>query len=170
MRMCMIGFACTLLVACSVAPLAKRDDVPTPISIMESPIQPPAQQEQPADVATPPGTVMLDAPTVTVPTEPVPSPVPTGIPEPEAAPGNPAVVAAREALAKQLQIEPAAIQVISVEEVQWPDGCLGVRTPGVFCIQIVVPGYRVVLEVDGRRYIYHTDMEGRQVVRADPRP
>lgn len=170
MRTCMIGFACALLVACSVAPPAERDAVPTPIPIMESPIQTPAQPEQPTDVAAPPGAVMLDAPTVTVPTEPAPSPAPTGVPEPEAAPGNPAVVAAREALAKQLQIELAAVQVISVEEVQWPDGCLGVRIPGVFCIQVIVPGYRIVLEAGGRRYTYHTDLEGRQVVRADPRP
>lgn len=137
---------------------------------MESPIQTPAQPAEPTDVAAPPGAVILEASTITTPTEPAATPEPTSAPESAVAPGNPAVVAAREALAKQLQIEPAAVQVISVEEVQWPDGCLGVRTLGVFCIQVIVPGYRVVLEANGRRYTYHTDLEGRQVVRADPRP
>ncbi len=138
---------------------------------MESPIRP--QPEQPAEAATPvpPGTATLD-PLVMVPTEPAVTPAPevsTGAPTPEVTAGNPAVVAAREALVQRLQIAPEAIQVIAVEEVQWPDGCLGVRTPGVFCIQIVVPGYRVVLEVEGRRYVYHTDQDGRQIVLADPR-
>jgi hypothetical protein len=64
----------------------------------------------------------------------------------------------------------AAIHVIAVEEVHWPDGCLGVRTPGVFCTQVIVPGYRVILEGDGRRYVYHTDWEGRQVILAEPHP
>ncbi|MFC1466918.1 MAG: hypothetical protein ACFLMY_18955 [Candidatus Brachytrichaceae bacterium NZ_4S206] len=133
---------------------------------MESPVPPPAQPGQPGGAATPSGTITLDSATITVPAELTPTDAPTF----EAGISNPAVVAAREALAKQLRITSDAIQVISVEEVQWPDGCLGVRTPGVFCIQIVVPGYRVVLEVDGRRYTYHTDLEGRQVIRADSRP
>ncbi len=164
----MIGFVSALLAACSVAlPDQRNTALPTPIPLMESPVSPPAKPEQPVSAATPPGTIVLDAATITVPTTPTPVGVSTSS---EAGTGNPAVAAAREMLAKQLQIAPSAIQVILVEEVQWPDGCLGVRTPGMFCIQIVIPGYRVVLAVDGQRYTYHTDLEGRQVVRADPRP
>lgn len=163
----MIGLVGALLVACGTAPPARRDNLsPTPIPPMESPVSLPAQPGQPVGAPTPPGTITLDADTITVPTEPTLTDTPTF----EAGISNPAVAAAREVLAKQLRITLDAIQVVSVEEVQWPDGCLGVRTPGVFCIQIVVPGYRVVLEADGRRYTYHTDLEGRQVVRADPRP
>lgn len=82
----------------------------------------------------------------------------------------PAVAAARQVLAQQIRTVPEAIRVISLEAVDWPDGCLGVYAPGVSCIQVIVPGYRIVLEAEGRRYTYHTDREGRWVVRADPRP
>lgn len=47
--------------------------------------------------------------------------------------------------------------LISVEAVQWPDSCLGVPRPGVFCASVVTPGYRIVLD-DPRqgRIEYHT--------------
>jgi hypothetical protein len=164
-----------LSVACSAAmPSATENGVTaTPIPLMESPVQPsPAPPERPTEAATavPPGTITL-SPKIMVPTEPPPMPAPeSGAPVGGATADNPAVVAAREALAGRLQVAPAAIRVIAVEEVQWPDGCLGVRTPGVFCIQVIVPGYRVTLEGNSRRYVYHTDREGRQVILAEPRP
>ncbi len=83
---------------------------------------------------------------------------------------NPAAAAARRMLAQALQIAPGAIRVVQVEKMQWPDGCLGVPAPDTPCNDITVPGYRVILAVDGRHYTYHTDLTGRQVVRADPRP
>lgn len=96
--------------------------------------------------------------------------MPTGVSANAADAGNPAVAAARKMLAHALQIAPGAIQVVQVEEVQWSDGCLGVPAPDTPCNDVIVPGYRVILAVDGRRYVYHTDLTGRQVVHADPRP
>jgi hypothetical protein len=55
---------------------------------------------------------------------------------------------------------------VSVEEVEWPDGCLGVQRPNVACIQVITPGFRIVLEADGARYEYHTDADGSVVVLA----
>ena len=82
---------------------------------------------------------------------------------------NPAVISTRAVLAKKLGVEPDAVKLISVEEVQWPDGCLGVKRPGVMCTQEIVDGFRIVLEASGTRYDYHTDAMGRQTVLASPK-
>ena len=44
---------------------------------------------------------------------------------------------------------------MSVEEVTWRDGSIGCPEPGMNYTQALVPGIRVVLELDGRRYEYH---------------
>jgi hypothetical protein len=52
------------------------------------------------------------------------------------------------------------IKLVSVEAVEWPDGCLGVYRPEVMCTQATVPGYRIVLEANGAEYVYHTNADG----------
>lgn len=76
-----------------------------------------------------------------------------------------AAVKARTALAEKLALEnELLISVTAVEEVQWPDSCLGIYKPDVLCAQVITPGYRVVLEANGQRYEYHTDATGRRVM------
>ncbi len=77
-----------------------------------------------------------------------------------------AALSARQVLAQQQRVDPKAIAIISVEKVDWPDGCLGVSIEGLMCIQVITPGYRVILEVEGRRYEYHTDESGNNVMLA----
>ncbi len=48
-------------------------------------------------------------------------------------------------------------RVVAVTAVDWPDACLGVRTPGSVCAQVVTPGYRIIIEAGGKRIEYHTD-------------
>jgi hypothetical protein len=47
------------------------------------------------------------------------------------------------------------IEVIRAEEVEWPDGALGCPEEGEMYTQAIVPGYLVVLEVDGEEIFYH---------------
>lgn len=144
---------------------------------MNASIQPtpqPTPSEQPAEVQVPPNTVTIEPSAMLTPDAmPSPQPVTPDATVPGAAPAtaldNPAVTAARQALASRLQVEAEVIRVIAVEEVEWPDGCLGVRLPGVMCIQVIVPGYRITLEAGDRRYVYHTDQTGQQVILAQPR-
>lgn len=82
---------------------------------------------------------------------------------------NPAVTAARSALATKLKIQQDAVKLVGLDAVQWPDGCLGVKQPGVTCLQVIVDGFVVILEANGTRYTYHTDETGRQAVLASPR-
>jgi hypothetical protein len=53
--------------------------------------------------------------------------------------------------------------VVSTEEVEWPDGCLGIQQEGLMCTQAIVPGYRIILEANGREVEYRTNEDGTQI-------
>jgi hypothetical protein len=106
----------------------------------------------------------ITPPPSVLPTQPA-SPLPGGglITRPEAEEWQNAPAAAlyaRADLAGRLAIDPDTIKLVSVEAVDWPDGCLGVQTPGMMCTMVITPGYRVILEVDGKQYEYHTNQSG----------
>jgi len=92
-----------------------------------------------------------------------PEPVAAGIPIKDL---PVAVQKAQAALAKMLGVMIDAIQVVSFEAVNWADGCLGVMQKGVMCIDMVTPGYRVILATNNAQYEYHTDQTGQGVVMA----
>lgn len=52
------------------------------------------------------------------------------------------------------------------EAVDWPDGCLGIMRPGLFCTQAIRPGFRVTIEhiPTNARYEVHTDRAASTVV------
>ena len=121
----------------------------------------------PSVPSQPPTVLPTEAPSV-LPTQP-PSPLPDVKPggglitRPGADVWNNAPEAALKAradLVNRLHIDPDTITLVSVEHVVWPDGCLGVQTPGMVCTMVVTPGYRVVLEADGKQYEYHTNESG----------
>ena len=74
--------------------------------------------------------------------------------QPEA---EPLVAAARTDLAQRLDVPEGEIAVLSVEAVEWRDGSLGCPAPGMAYIQVITPGFRVILQVGGMEYEYHTD-------------
>lgn len=74
-----------------------------------------------------------------------------------------AALSARKALVEQLKIDPDTIKLVSVEQVDWPDACMGVQTPGVMCAQVITSGYRVVMEAQGNLYEFHTNETGSAV-------
>ncbi len=67
-------------------------------------------------------------------------------------------------LARRALVKPDAITVVSATEQQWPDGAMGCPQPGQMYTQMIVPGYRVVLQASGNRYAYHSDTRGNFVV------
>lgn len=83
---------------------------------------------------------------------------------------------AREALADWLGTSTEKIEVIKVEQVEWPDTSLGCPEPGMVYAQVIVPGCRVVMRVDDEVYEYHLggrlgvlcDGEGQPLVRIGP--
>lgn len=72
---------------------------------------------------------------------------------------------AREALANWLGVSGEEIEVVEVEEVEWPDTSLGCPQPGMVYAQVITPGCRVTLEAAGETYEVHTG--GQQMVVCD---
>ena len=69
-------------------------------------------------------------------------------------------------LAARLGVKWTEITLVSGEQVNFPDGCLGVHTPGVLCTDVITPGYRIQLQVGSSIYTYVTDLAGSAVILA----
>ena len=91
--------------------------------------------------------------------EPTPTHIPVDL--------TPAQRAALTALADQLSLTADKIKLVSTEAVTWPDGCLGIVRMGVLCTQAEVPGFKIILEVDGKNYEFHTNQDGSIVMLAE---
>jgi hypothetical protein len=66
-----------------------------------------------------------------------------------------AVSWARSDLADQEEIAPEQIEVVSVESVEWRNSSLGCPQPGQVYLQVITPGYRIVLRVGEETFEYH---------------
>lgn len=77
---------------------------------------------------------------------------------------QPAVNAAKQDLASRIDASVDTIEVIEFEAVDWRDSSLGCPEPGKSYLQVITPGYRVVLQADGQTYEYHTNREDRAVL------
>lgn len=58
-------------------------------------------------------------------------------------------------LAERVGASPGDIEVVSAEEVTWPDGSLGCPEPGMSYTQALVEGSKAVLRYEDRVYVYH---------------
>jgi hypothetical protein len=93
---------------------------------------------------------------------PTSAPVPTD-PSPDATPIGPVEETVIKQLAMNLGLKENDITVISSEETEFSDACLGVTMEGVMCAQVITPGRIIVLEADGVQYEYHTSEDGSRV-------
>jgi hypothetical protein len=62
----------------------------------------------------------------------------------------------KQDLSEQLEIPADEIRVLEIEAVEWPDSSMGCPQPGMSYLQVITPGYRIVLEGNGDEYTYHT--------------
>jgi hypothetical protein len=76
---------------------------------------------------------------------------------------TPAQLAAITALSRNWALPADQITLVSTEAVDWPDGCLGVDEEGLDCTQVITPGFRVLLEGDGKQVEYRTNEDGTQL-------
>ena len=90
--------------------------------------------------------------------------VPSGSPDLPAE----AVLEAQQWLATQLSVAAEQVQIIEAEQAEWTDSCLGLGRPNESCLQVITPGWRVVLEVNGQRYEVRTDQTGSVIRVASP--
>ena len=101
------------------------------------------------------------------------TPVPTGYPEGTAS-FDPAVNAiisqVRNDLSQKTGVSLEKIRILEVEAVEWPDSSLGCGEPGAVYLPVITPGFRILLEVDGQIYSYHTNASNQFVHCARPQP
>lgn len=71
-----------------------------------------------------------------------------------------AVLAARQILAQQLQLNLDEIEVVRFDAVDWPNSCLGIERADMACMMVITPGYQILLQAEGKSYEYHTDIDG----------
>lgn len=74
-----------------------------------------------------------------------------------------AIAAARVDMAQRLGVSPAVIRTVTAEKVTWRDSSLGCPEPDRVYMQMLTPGVRIRLEVDGRSYAYHMAEGGEPV-------
>lgn len=96
------------------------------------------------------------APTPSLPPGGLPTPTPAWPPE-----AQPLLDRAIADLAGRLRIPPTQVEVVRVERVAWPDGCLGCPSGDRMCIDVVVPGFRLILRAGGQEYEYRSDEKDR---------
>jgi hypothetical protein len=86
---------------------------------------------------------------------------PPAVRPPDVAPE--AVIEAMSALAAQVGVPVQQVQLVEFTHREWPDSCLGAADPNEACLQVITPGYQVILEVNGARYEVRTDETGSQI-------
>lgn len=128
-----------LCIACGGGETASRPPLQAPTSVSRPSVTP----------ATQPGTT---------PTRPAATAPATG-----GAPASGldrAIANAQTDLARRLGVTAQSIQVSAAEAKEWPNSALGCPEPGMMYMQVITPGYQVVLTVGGKNYPYHGDRSG----------
>jgi hypothetical protein len=69
----------------------------------------------------------------------------------------------RGAVAAQLGVDAIRLQIQDLQQVEWPDACLGLAQPDEMCAEVITPGYRLIVTADGRQYQVHTDVTGQNI-------
>jgi hypothetical protein len=122
-----------------------------PVRPSEAPAAPGAAEDAPAPVASP----------TTAPEEETTMQNPSN---------NPLVAQAIADLAGRLNIDAGEIEVVSIEEVTWPDAALGCPQPGMAYAQMLQEGVRIVLNAGGTEYDYHSSSDGPPFLCENPPP
>jgi|GEM_PF-3143885 len=73
---------------------------------------------------------------------------------------NPALSEVISLAAQKAQVPQNEVAVISITEMDWPDGCLGLAELEEFCTQAIVPGYEIIVLVAGETQVFRTDLAG----------
>jgi hypothetical protein len=66
---------------------------------------------------------------------------------------------AKEDLAQRMSISVTQINLVELAEVEWSDSSLGCPQPGFDYLQVITPGYLILLEVNAQTYEYHSNRD-----------
>ena len=66
---------------------------------------------------------------------------------------------AKSDLGQRLSISLTQINLVELTEVEWSDSGLGCPQPGMDYLQVITPGYLILLEVNAQTYEYHSNRD-----------
>jgi heat shock protein HslJ len=75
----------------------------------------------------------------------------------------PAVLEAQNWLAEQVGLALGQVEIVSFDRVEWTDSCLGLGGPAESCLQVITPGYRLIVMAGGQEYEVRTDETGTAI-------
>ena len=65
----------------------------------------------------------------------------------------------KEDLAARLAISADAISLVELNDVEWSDSSMDCPQPGMEYLQVITPGYRIVLQANEQFHEYHTNRD-----------
>lgn len=74
-----------------------------------------------------------------------------------------AALEAQRALAERLGLSTDEVAIVSTEQMEWSDSCLGLGGPAESCAQVITPGWLVVFEANDQQHEAHTDETGANI-------
>ena len=77
---------------------------------------------------------------------------------------------AKEDLAQRLSISVTLISLVEAMEVEWSDSSLDCPQPGMDYLQVLTPGYRILLEANTQVYEYHSNRDAYFIYCENPNP
>lgn len=77
---------------------------------------------------------------------------------------------AKNDLVERLNIQVEDVTLAGIESKEWPDSSLGCPAQDADYLTVLVDGFQITLEINGQRYIYHTDMNGQVILCENGRP
>jgi hypothetical protein len=66
---------------------------------------------------------------------------------------------AKADLAQRLSLSGTQINLVEFTEVEWSDSSLGCPQAGMDYLQVITPGYLILLEVNAQTYEYHSNRD-----------
>lgn len=97
---------------------------------------------------------------------PIVEPFPSTSGDPQMTPATPAdprlqdlIERTKDDLANRLNRTKEEISLIEVTEVEWSDSSLDCPQPGMEYLQVITPGYRILLQANNQLYEYHSNQD-----------
>lgn len=70
-------------------------------------------------------------------------------------------------ISQTLGVTAENIQITKVEQMDRPNGCLGLPQGDEVCTEVITPGWLLTFNINGQEYKYHVDKTGT-VIRQEP--
>ena len=70
-------------------------------------------------------------------------------------------------ISESLAVPLESIEITNVEQMEWPNGCLGLPEGDEACVEAITPGWLLTFNINDQEYKYRVDQTGT-VIRQEP--